>query len=305
MRRYVMIWLSVAATVFLGFLGLSEYMVRVYVEPHDLLTRHAAKMAASSTRNALFGDSHAALGFTGQTDVINLAFPGENTTTIASKARAYYRRVSLDLVMLQAGAHQFAPKRDNEVGRDYDDGRLQIGGIGVLSPWHRPQLPQYWQVLLKGGNFVANRNLQTDGAQTVTANFGKLSQAERMRDAKNTVLSQIPPRDMNQTRGFRNLQNLIEELMAGGARVCLVSFPVAKSYRDIAKGYPNFAAARKSIATLATRHEIPYADFWAALSDDRQFSNSDHLNDAGARRLAPMIIRACEKPVQATGSNRQ
>ena len=68
---------------------------------------------------------------------------------------------------------------------------------------------------------------------------------------------------------------------------------------------PNFAAARKSIATLATRHEIPYADFWAAPSDDRQFSNSDHLNDAGARRLAPMIIRACEKPVQATGSNRQ
>lgn len=298
-QRFTAIWLGVAVLVVVAFLGGSEVLIRLRVEPNDLLTRHIALMTASSVRNAVFGDSHAALGFTGQPDVVNLAFPGENTTTMVSKARAYYRRVQPGLVMLQAGPHQFTAKRDREIGRDYDDGRLQIGGIRVFSDWHRPQLLKYWQVALREARFTSNRNLQPDGAQTVNDNLAAAPVAERRQDAVDTVLSQVPPRDLHDAPGFQSLQGFIPELLARGAKVCLISFPVTAAYRTQARDYPSFAAARAQISALAARYEIPHVDLWTEPLADDAFSNADHLNHAAAVRLARRIKRECLQPFQA------
>ncbi len=301
-RRYTAIWLGVAMAVVALFAGASEFLIRAQVEPNDLLTRHVALLAASTSRDAVFGDSHAALGFSGQPGIINLAFPGENTVTMISKARSHYRKVRPGLVILQAGPHQFTANRDRDVGRDYDDGRVQIGGLRVLSDWHRPQLLKYWRVVLRGEEFTSNRDFQPDGSQTVAKIFAALTDAERHRDGEETVLSQIPPDDLRQTIGFKSLHDFIPQLIARGARVCLVSFPVSKAYRGLAVNYPSFAKARMRITALAARYGIRHVDFWAAFSDDAVFSNSDHMNLTGARHLARLVRLACEKPVHATSA---
>lgn len=298
--RYTTIWLSVAMLVVALFAGASEILIRSQVEPNDLLTRHVALLAASKSPNAVFGDSHAALGFSGQPGIINLAFPGENIVTMISKARSHYRRVRPGLVILQVGPHQFTANRDRDVGRDYDDGRMQIGGIRILSDWHRPRLLKYWWVVLRGKGFTSNRTFQPDGSQTVAKTLAALTDAERHLDAKETVLSQIPPNDLRQAAGFKALLDFIPQLIAQGARVCLASFPVSKTYRELAADYPSFAMARARITALAARHDVRHADFWAAFSDDAVFSNSDHMNLTGARRLARLVRAECEKPVRAT-----
>ncbi len=201
--------------------------------------------------------------------------------------------------MLQAGPHQFVTKRDHEIGRDYDDGRLEIGEIRVLSDWHRPRILNYWRVVIDGRNFAGSRILQPDGSQTVTKAFAELSEAARHQNAKETVLSQIPPEDLTEATGFKSLQDIIPELIARGAQVCLVSFPVAESYQILAMKYPSFAKARARITALAARHGIRHVDLWNAISGNAAFSNSDHMNHDGARRLARLVKQECEKPVLA------
>ena len=150
----------------LGFAIASEVLVRWAVEPHDLLLRHREFMARASAADAVFGDSHASLGFTGVDGFVNLAFPGENLATAAGKARAYYRDRKPGRVILQADPSMLAPARDREPPTRYDNLDAGRSWLRILDERHRSRLTAYWRVWRSGEGFTTNRRFEADGAVT-------------------------------------------------------------------------------------------------------------------------------------------
>ena len=277
----------------LGFAIASEVLVRWAVEPHDLLLRHREFMARASAADAVFGDSHASLGFTGVDGFVNLAFPGENLATAAGKARAYYRDRKPGRVILQADPSMLAPARDREPPTRYDNLDAGRSWLRILDERHRSRLTAYWRVWRSGEGFTTNRRFEADGAQTQSGRLADRPAAERDALALEEVLKQRPAEDPAASPGMAALSSLMAGLTQRGARICLVGFPMAPDYRRHAAARPAVQAARDAFAALAADHGVPYRDFAAAVDDPSLFLNADHLNRQGALQLAPEIVRAC------------
>ena len=287
--------LAVALVIGLGFAAATETLVRWRVEPVDLFARHVEFFSTATSADAAFGDSHMSLGFTGAGGFVNLAFPGENLATMAGKAGFYYRNRAPGRVILQADPGMLAAVRDAEPATAYAAlvGETTRHWVASFSPRHQPRLMAYWQVFFNGGGFAANRNIQSDGAQTMTGRFDHLSEPERLAAAMDEATGQRPPGDLGNSPGLEVLDRLVAELGARGATVCLVTMPMAQAYQDVAAAMPEFAAARQAFDRLADRQQIARVDLWAAAIDPAHFLNQDHLNHQGAEFTAPRIVEAC------------
>ena len=292
-RRYTAVWLASLVTTFLIFLGASEILVRFQVEPNDLLLKHASLMTASRTANAVFGDSHASLGFTGQAHFINLAFPGENLQTIASKVDYYFSNKSPGYVIFQLGPHQFSERRNSEVGLDYRNADWKPGLLRTLSSWYRPRILDFWQVYLRGDGFQVNRRLEPDGAQIIGSNLVEMSVNDRRAQAERTVRDQIPPVIPSEAKAARLAETALRALVQQGAQICLVTFPVSPDQAELSVKYPEVLATRRYIDQLANDLGLQRMDYWSALRNFSQFTNSDHLNASGAAGLAARAVADC------------
>ncbi len=291
--RFVTTFLAVALGIFLVFIVASEVLIRVAVEPRDLLLRHVQFMAKIAGDKVVIGDSHAAVGFTGQAGIANIAFPGENFATSLTKVEAFFATHKPGLLMLQVSPHQFRDKRNEGVTRDYQ--RLDSGemNLRVLSAWHGSQILDYWNTFLRRKGFGTQRVFQSDGAQTSASRLADLPPGERENTAQQTLTGQVPPANVAASFGTQKLRQLLDRLAALGARVCLVTFPVSPDYRALAASHPEFEETRRFIAALARERGLNYADLWASVDDDKLFYNHDHLNHQGALIVAPAIAKSC------------
>lgn len=287
--------LAVALLVGLGFAAATEFLVRIAVEPVDLFARHIDFFSDADSADAVFGDSHMSLGFTGASGFVNLAFPGENLATIAGKVRLYYRDRQPGRIILQADPSMLAPARDAEPATVYGPlmAQAQGGWLASLSPRHRPRLMAYWQVWLDGDGFAANRTIEADGAQTMIGRLRDVSEPDRRAAATEEAAGQSPGSDFSGARGLQVLDELVAELAERGAKVCLVTMPMSPEYRTFADRVPEFAAARQAFTVIAQTHGAARADLWDAVTDLSLFLNQDHLNRDGARNLAQMMVNAC------------
>jgi hypothetical protein len=251
-------------------------------------------MAKIPGDKVVIGDSHAALGFTGQAGISNIAFPGENFATSLTKVEAFFATRKPNLVILQVSPHQFPDKRNEGVTRDYR--HLNSGEITlrVLSAWHGSQILEYWNTFLRRKDFGTQRVFQSDGAQTSARRLADLPLAERENTAHQTVTGQVPPANVQTAFGTQNLRLLLDRLAALGARVCLVTFPVSPDYRGLAASHPEFEQTRRFIASLAQERGLNYIDLWGSVDDDKLFDNHDHLNHQGALTVSPAIAKGCD-----------
>lgn len=277
----------------LGFAAASELLVRLAVAPHDLMDRHRAFLAESSSPDAIFGDSHASLGFTGVPGFVNLAFPGENLRTVTGKIEVYFQNKAPGRVILQADPSMLAPVRDRDTPTDYSDLREARPWLRIAERRHRTRLLAYWRVWRGEEGFRSTRRFEADGAQTRTDRYADLPPEQRDALAREEVLKQRPPNQPLEAPGLSYLEDAVEKLTGMGAQVCLVSFPMAPEYRRYAAERPAFAAARAAFAAIAARQDVRYQDFSEAVDDPALFVNADHLNRDGARLMAPRIVTAC------------
>jgi hypothetical protein len=88
-------------------------------------------------------------------------------------------------------------------------------------------------------------------------------------------------------------RNMIEFLVAGGAKVCLVNYPVDRYYRERADRIPAFAEVRNFYKEVAQENHIPYVSFWNRFDDPSMFQNTDHVNENGSPILAREAREAC------------
>jgi hypothetical protein len=86
---------------------------------------------------------------------------------------------------------------------------------------------------------------------------------------------------------------LLDFLIARGAKVCLVNFPVDRFYRQRADALPQFAAVRDFYKQVAAERRLPYVSFWNRFDDPAMFQNTDHVNLAGSAIVNREVRTAC------------
>jgi len=107
------------------------------------------------------------------------------------------------------------------------------------------------------------------------------------------VNSHTPVADFRERDEARIYRDLIKFLIARGAKVCLVNYPVDHFYRERADRIPGFAAVRKFYQEVARDNGIPYVSFWDRFKDESMFQNTDHVNQNGSPILAREAREAC------------
>jgi hypothetical protein len=288
----VIAWVCVIVALLALFFGLTEALIRTQVEPFDLVRRHREFFFATGVgaTSAVFGDSHAARGFTGVDGFVNLASPGEVLARTRQKLALFTARGGQRRVILQVGPHAFAAYRQRGATDPYR-----------LAPWWAPRIGEgvhssnwfrYWGVVLSGRSFTPNRVLQPDGARTAREEQSGGGR-DVVRLAAGRVLEHRPHVDPAATPSAIDLEGILDDLAKQDVEVCLTSFPVSPEYQRESARHPEFERAVRLLSELAGRHGVVYVDQRARFDDAGLFFNPDHLTLEGARQFAPLCVRDC------------
>lgn len=298
--------LAIAATTALGFAGLfgaSELFVRAQVAPQDNFRRHVAFFHQATSNDVVFGDSHAARGFGGAPGFVNLAFPSENIKRMAWKARRYFARRKPGRIILQADPHMFADYRLRVPLAPYprafaDNGRTAAAYL--LENRHRPKVIAYWNAALRnGGALRSNVSFAPDGSLLSGGNLAADPARVRLLVARHRIRLHQPIIGEQRIAAAATYTALVRWLVAKGARVCLVSYPVSPTYlREMAR---NRTLAERRLwgetfsffRALATEAGTTYVDMRRRYRRLSNFRDIDHLNGKSAKRFAPELVRAC------------
>jgi hypothetical protein len=300
--------LAIAATTALGFAGLfgaSELFVRAQVAPQDNFRRHVAFFHKATSTDVVFGDSHAARGFGGATGFVNLAFPSENIKRMAWKARRYFARRKPGRIILQADPHLFAAYRLRVPLAPYPRAFSNNGRTApayLLEKRHRPKVIAYWNAALhNGGTLKSNVQFASDGSLLSGGNLAAAPARVRLLVARHRIRLHQPIVGAKRQAAAATYAALVRWLVAKGARVCLVSYPVSPTYlREI--GRDRTPAERRQwvetfafLRALATETGAAYVDMRRRYKNLSAFRDIDHLNGESAKRFAPELVSACFK----------
>jgi FMN phosphatase YigB (HAD superfamily) len=152
----------------------------------------------------------------------------------------------------------------------------------------------YWKVLLTRGGFESERYITGDGAQfrprSVKTDFDP---AEFEKLIRIRVAEQTPPDDFAELATFRAFVSVLEFLERRGANVCLVTTPMPPAYRLAAEAKPVFGRILDRFDELARQYSFQRANFWNVVDELELFSDTDHLNEIGARKIVPRLLKKC------------
>ena len=300
-------WLVVglAGSAVLGFAGASEYLIRAKVEPVDVFEQSIDVFQAArarGVRNAAFGDSIPARGllFEGG-DFINLAFPGERPKRTEIKLEAYFRDIQPGRVILPANANLL--KRPLDDTRGYEDifARSTRKPLHLLEDRHRGYLYDYWRTLLIKRRFETSVRIGAAGGllpidPAALSTFATGDAAQRRQEAEELVLRDLPPDDEAWFRDNPNIaimRDMLAFLAARKAEVCLVRFPTAPEYRNLAAQHPAFARANRAFERLAAEFNVPLRDYRALYDEPRLFENPNHINHLAAPDFTRKVLDDC------------
>jgi hypothetical protein len=273
-------------------------MVRSQVEPNDLLPLHLRLFHSSQERDAGFGDSHMAFGFYPPPGMVNLAFPGENIDNMQYKARKYFATRPPGRVIVQADAHMFAhyrisPTRAYNESFDKSPDKQSALMPRVLGLYHRPKLLAYWNVWLRKGTFESRLKLSSNGWTESNEHWAEVDPETRKTLVRERATLHEPAEDFSQSAFAGAYRHLIEDLVARGARVCMVEFPVTAEYRQEIFG-GTYQAAREWFAAQARQLGVRYmAHAQGYARRPELFGDMDHLNAQGAREFSRLIDGEC------------
>jgi hypothetical protein len=281
-------WGSIVLTTLGAYFGATEWLIRTQVEPYDNFIKHLEFFRTAKARNIAIGDSLVALGFTGQAEFANLAYPSETIPIAAEKIRLYFANRKIGLVIVQADAHQFCKHRVERSPESRTRVYKDLRRLRMLSPVHRTQWVLYWKTFLAKGYFKSKYTFQADGAQTLTKSIrGKP-------DDTSSICN--PVENFAKTRVAEAYQFIATFVKMRGGSLCLVSFPETPTRKSTTQANKHHSRVNRWFKTFAKEQRLRLVNFTAAVKDETLFSSHHHLNYLGAKYITPKIVKACRAP---------
>jgi len=295
-KKWLFVFAAAASLTAFVFLLSAELLIRTKVQKKDAFEHHRALFFNSDSRNAVFGDSHASQGFTGQKDFINLAAPSENLDIILGKISLYFSQRPAGKIILQIDPHLFSDYRENmNAGsflKDYQSPAEPF--LYSLTARHRINLINYFKVFLKRGAFQSKFVLQKDGAQTLDEPMTQSRTPQEIREqTRRRIKLQAPAPGFENGKTAGTLKKILSLLKTKNADVCIVSFPMSPQYLMFSQNYSGFKDAQNFIEQLAGQFGYSYFNGWNKIQNPDLFSSEDHLNTAGAALFAEMAVKEC------------
>ncbi len=289
-----------------SFFVFTEWMIRNRVEPHDNVLENLRLMTRPDIQSIAVGDSHVALGFDGENQFFTVGFPGENLLDTQARIEFLLHNSQLKKVILQADPHMFSEQRLQDTPKAYlknlnewlgMNPGAQSGFLRTLEPYHRGKLLLYWKTFLFGTFQNAPYRIHPNGWIEMGQSWSKVPKIQRRERALQGMKTQIPASGGFQYQAFHNLFNeIIDQLMEKGIDTCLVTFPVASEYYELAAQHPAFQKEMELFDQTARSKELKYVNGFGRFAEEKYisyFSNEDHLGPKGAKQFSAEVMEAC------------
>ena len=228
----------------------------------------------------LFADSHGFSGIKEKDNLINYSFVGDNLLTIVRKISFFVERNKVKGIIIQADPHQLAmyrlTKNQDELIDDFLNENNNL--LTFYRIPYRQNLINYWSEFIKG--------------------FFNFNEIKKDINIKSETLIRVnthtPINNFEITKHVQELKKLLLNLKKKNIDICLISFPLASSYRKHTENNKNFINAYKFYNELSKKFSIKYFDYKSLLADN-YFSDPDHLNIKGSIEFTKVVLNDCFK----------
>ncbi len=300
------------ATIIVGLIVVStstEILIRKLVLPNDRVIKSVALFHHSKIPNAAFGDSHVGTGFKGSVSWVNLGYSGENPATTLVKVVNYFSRIKPKRVILEADPeylNRFPRAHHAFLFKNYS---LSISKIWFWDPIYRPYIFKLWKTYFVKGKF-RSRNVFTPTGWFYDSKLPKwvnLSSGRRKYLIQQRLDGKFPrffdnhtlyfshlPAESIKLRSIKQYKKIIKFLRARGTDVCLVVFPHANDFIEIANNMSIYNYSLNYVKKLAQSDHISFVNLTAVFKNHQEyFADMSHLDPAGAKALMPILIKNC------------
>jgi len=293
-RRFALAFVTVFFVSAVIFVAGSEALIRVYVAPRDTFDARKDAFLNGTETSAAFGDSRVVSGLVGGDGLANFADAGADLDTILGKLDAYIAMGRGRRIVLQLAPQHFALNRlnDNQQDRLQEFVDPQRGLLQFLRPHYRRYLFEYWSAVIDDPQLLWTNKPTAQATEVTETTLLDRPLADRWRQARIRTQLHIPVAGYATTQAMTQLRATLRRAKESGLEICLIGFPVSGIYRKAAAELPLFLDIRNFYKGFARQFDMEHFDLWDAY-DDRYFTNVDHLNDAGARRMTREIRRRC------------
>ena len=302
-ERFFILNVLVQLVIFsIGYLGLSEFLIRKYIIKNDDEINGAKIFNESNSVNTIWGDSQSLYAFQNLKNYKNLSRGGANYQEIELKIKNYYSRVQGNerSVILILGANHFGTLYNTKVPPEVFDFYLSNKikkKLYISSKYFQKSTSRYIK------NFLLNDFKIVEKDESVTLRDGSKSSNyvynPDIDSYGNEILNDpfsifYPNQDYVKNPNFDALIRTIDYLKNEKINICLVSTPWYSNMRkEMDKNYSIYEI-RQFFKDLSKKEDLKYFDYYDLDLPLKYFKDPIHLNREGAILFTELVEKKCE-----------
>ncbi|MBR9900485.1 MULTISPECIES: hypothetical protein [Thalassospira] len=237
-----------------------------------------------------FGDSHVEGGLLSSDWLDNLGQASDNLEAISGKVSLRLERGGVQGIILPADPQIFSFYRlsANQTGRIDALKSEPAIRLLILDPRYRQYLKRmFWTLLGKPLEMLKGQKGDT------RHNDGQSEEGDWDRTVAIRVQLHTPVPNVSELPAADQYRNMVEQVKAQGAAVCLVRYPVSHDYLQAAQALDGFRSAEKFFKSLASSLDIPHVDLSNVLPNEI-YDDPDHVPDTAMERVTELVRDRCK-----------
>lgn len=281
-RQFTYVILTILIVFFITIESLFYYMAR-----HNKYISNIIDIRNGVAQCIIMGDSHTQDAFRHELDnCLNISIGGSSIPLIIDAVQSIIHKNKISHIILPLEPHNFTSYRlvnQNDTFKNISD----IFDPMYIPLFSIPILQEYFQKTI-----YSKFKIDNDKEKELWSNLNKNQQLQRI----NTRLDKhIPVQNYENTQYAEEYLKFIKSLIKQNIKVCLVRTPVTIEYNNtmfenISKNEWD-AFVNKFENAGATY--IDYEDLNFNNTNDKIFTDQDHLNELGARYYSKQIYNNC------------
>ena len=295
-KKYSKIFLIFFLVTIFLFIIITELIFRLYITDSHSFEQYKTKYYSENAKIVIFGDSHVENGINNSDKLLNMGYAGDNIDSILTKAIHYSLNHDVEFIGLQADPHLFSYYRIVKNQKDHLDSLLNRAerALHIFRPHLRKYLLSYWKSWLLNPSqiFSQGEKMKRTNSEVGIDSVLDLPKETRLHQASIRVQLHRPIEEFQNSETSKYLVDSIQKLLDMGVKICLISYPLSSDYRLESKKYEKFSHTYDFFKYIADLKGIKYMNYNDRY-EDRNFSDTDHLNMSGSNKLTSDIINDC------------
>ncbi len=270
----------------------SEFFIRKFVINSDDVYQRTLLYKKRISKNTIWGDSASLKGINNMKNFINFSGPSDNYQEIEKKIKNYYGNNKGGKVIIHLSLNGLAKYRDRKIRKD----RLKLYFekdpiLFVLNNRYQRRVYKYIITYIRNGFNLKNKStINEDGSISSRNIYVPLSIKKVNKNHK-----YLPKEDFLDDKNLKALLRTIEYLNKNEIKICFITTPWNKSFRENEIDMNKFIKIRNFYNKLALEKNISYFDFLEYPLSNIYFSDQSHLNLEGSKILTPLVENYCKE----------